>query len=157
MSLRQNKKYFTIKWWGTKIVRKQSRVRTVSKHLKMHKEEARALVLARLNHYNQHYALSWNRVAIRNQRRRWGSCTSLKNLNFNYKLLYLPPHLQDYIIVHELCHLVELNHGQHFWDLVAEQIPDYQVRVADMRTIDALGHSVPVLQRVQQQYQEYTT
>ena len=67
--------------------------------------------------------MKYNRVAIRNQRGRWGSCTSRKNLNFNYRLLDLSPELRDYIIVHELCHLKELNHGKAFWDLVSKAIP----------------------------------
>lgn len=110
------------------VRRRHKRRTSVTQHYLTHKEAARSLVLARLTHFNQHYGYTWNRVAIRNQRRCWGSCTSLKNLNFSYKLLFLPPELVDYIIVHELCHLAELNHGSHFWALVAEQIPDYQVR-----------------------------
>ena len=117
-----------------------------------HKEAARELTLARLHHFNRHYNLTWNRVAIRNQRRRWGSCSSLKNLNFNYKIIFLPPHLQDYIIVHELCHLAHLNHGPDFWALVSEQIPDYKERRKELRTIDKLGHSVEVLRRLGVEY-----
>lgn len=111
-------------------------------------------MLTRLHHFNQHYGLSWNRVAIRNQRRRWGSCTSLKNLNFNYKIILLPAHLQDYIIVHELCHLQYLHHGVEFWNLVAEQIPEYARCVHELRAIDRLGHSVSVLTKVRERYYE---
>jgi predicted metal-dependent hydrolase len=140
-------------WWGKKKPRKQRRcASSVTKHFTVHRETARELTLARLHHFNQHYGLTWNRVAIRNQRHRWGSCTSLRNLNFNYKLILLPSHLQDYIIVHELCHLAELNHGERFWALVAEQIPDYQIRVMELRTIDKLGHSVVSLERVRPQF-----
>ncbi|MBP6881839.1 MAG: M48 family metallopeptidase [Candidatus Pacebacteria bacterium] len=135
--------------WGKKKAKKRrTRASSVTKHFDEHRETARELTLARLHHFNQHYNLSWNRVAIRNQRRRWGSCTSLRNLNFNYKIILLPPHLQDYIIVHELCHLEHLHHGQTFWDLVAEQIPDYKERVAELRAIDKFGHSVAVLTTV---------
>ncbi len=121
-----------------KVVR--TRATTVTKHYLEHKEQARELVLARLQYFNQHYHLSWNRVAIRNQRRCWGSCSANKNLNFNYKILFLPPHLADYIIVHELCHLTHLHHGREFWDLVAEQIPDYKKSLLELREIDKLGH-----------------
>lgn len=133
------------------------RASSVTKHFEEYRESARELALARLHHFNQHYGLTWNRITIRNQRRRWGSCTSLKNINFNYKIIFLPAHLQDYIIVHELCHLVELNHGKGFWDLVAEQIPHYQTCVAELRAIDTLGHTVPVLTKVQKQYRENAT
>lgn len=132
--------------------RRRRRASSVTKHYVENKAAARELVLARLVHFNQHYNFTWNRVAIRNQRRCWGSCTSLKNLNFNYKLLLLPSHLRDYIIVHELCHLKELHHGQAFWDLVAEQMPQYQQCVAELRAIDKLGHSVAVLTAVQIRY-----
>ena len=139
------------------VRRRRRRASSVTKHYLEHKEAARALILERLAHYNQHYGLEWNRVAIRNQRRCWGSCTSLKNLNFNYKLLLLPPHLADYIIVHELCHLQHLHHRQEFWDLVAEQVPNYQECVAELRAIDRLGHSVRTLTAVQDRYQSYAT
>jgi predicted metal-dependent hydrolase len=61
-------------------------------------------------------------------------------LNFNYKILFLPAHLSDYIIVHELCHLAELNHGKKFWDLVAQQIPEYRNVVSELRALDRAGH-----------------
>ena len=129
----------------------------MTKHYLVHKEEARELVFARLAHFNQHYQLEWNRVAIRNQRRCWGSCTSLKNLNFSYRLLFLPPHLRDYIIVHELCHLKYLHHGQAFWDLVAEAVPDYKRCVVELRAIDTLSHSVTALIKVRDHYQARAT
>ena len=53
-------------------------------------------------------------------------CSQKGNLNFNYKVINLEDHLRDYIIVHELCHLQELNHGQNFWKLVSEFFPDYR-------------------------------
>lgn len=139
-------------WKWKKRTRRVKRATTVTKHYLEHKESARELTLARLQHFNQHYGLEWKRVAIRNQRRCWGSCSSLKNLNFNYKILFLPPHLRDYIIVHELCHLVHLNHGQSFWNLVAEKIPDYQTHVAELRKIDKGGNSISHLLTVQASY-----
>lgn len=132
--------------------RVRARASRVTRHYLENKEAARELVLSRLEYFNQHYKQTWKRVAIRNQRRRWGSCTSLKNLNFNYKILLLPPHLCDYIIVHELCHLVELNHGQNFWALVAEVIPDYENHVSELKAIDKGGNSVGHLLKVQVDY-----
>ena len=134
---------------------RRKRVSSVTKHYLENKEIARELVKSRLEYFNQHYKLEWKRVAIRNQKRCWGSCSSLKNLNFNYKITLLPPHLADYIIVHELCHLVHLNHQQTFWDLVGETITDYKKCVAELRTIDKLGHSVATLTKVQGHYQYY--
>jgi len=89
------------------------------------REQARNLVLARLAYFNQFYNFKINRVAIKNTYRRWGSCSSKGNLNFNYKIIYLRPELADYLIVHELCHLGEFNHSLKFHALVAKTIPNY--------------------------------
>lgn len=91
-----------------------------------HKEAARELVLRRLSFFNQFYGYKIGKIAIRNQKSRWGSCSTKGNLNFNYKLAIIPSHLADYVIVHELCHLGEFNHSQKFWDLVAKTMPDYK-------------------------------
>jgi predicted metal-dependent hydrolase len=106
------------------------------KQYALYKEDARVLVHKKLLEWNAHYNLEYKRVAIRNSRSRWGSCSVNKNLNFNYKILFLPETLQDYLIVHELCHLQEFNHGQGFWDLVAETIPNYNERRTELRTIE---------------------
>ncbi len=105
------------------------------KHFAEYKERTRALVEERLGHFNQHYKLTWNRVAIRAQRSRWGSCSRRKNLNFNYKLALLPPHLADYVIVHELCHLAELNHSPAFWLLVAQTMPNHRSLRSELRKL----------------------
>ncbi|MCC7500526.1 M48 family metallopeptidase [Candidatus Nomurabacteria bacterium] len=106
------------------------------KHYTRHKEAARALVHARLTHYNTHYQLPLKKVFIKNTKSRWGSCSSRGNLNFSYKLLFLPPAVADYVIVHELCHLVEFNHGHAFWARVAEACPNYKELRQSLRTIE---------------------
>jgi predicted metal-dependent hydrolase len=114
--------------------RKQAGKREYAKH----KEAARVLVHARLEHFNQHYGFAYNSVAIRNQRTRWGSCSAKHNLNFNYRIVFLPLALQDYLIVHELCHLQEFNHSAKFWALVAETTPDYRALRQALRASGAL-------------------
>lgn len=110
--------------WRIRFRRK--RLTTKTKHYTEHKELARELVHKKLQQWNAVYQFTYGRVAIRNQRRCWGSCSSQKNLNFNYKILFLPDHLQDYLIVHELCHLQEFHHGPAFWELVAQTLPEYK-------------------------------
>lgn len=90
------------------------------------KERAIVLVNKKLEQFNHFYGYKYSRISIRNQKTRWGSCSGKRNLNFNYRLVYLPEHLIDYVVVHELCHLEEMNHSKNFWALVSKQIPDYK-------------------------------
>ena len=62
----------------------------------------------------------------REQKTRWGSCSSEKNLNFNWKLILAPPEVLDYVVVHELCHLKEMNHSKAFWEEVGKVMPEYE-------------------------------
>ena len=96
---------------------------------------ARQLVRQRLEYYNQFYGFQYGRVSIKNQRSRWGSCSKQGNLNFNYRLVNLPSELADYIIVHELCHLKEMNHSARFWRLVVQVMPDYLTRRQKLKKI----------------------
>ncbi len=98
-----------------------------------HKSSARELVFQKIEKFNQIYRFEFNRVAIRNQQTRWGSCSYKKNMNFNYRIVLLPEHLGDYIVVHELCHLREMNHSPRFWNLVAVAVPDYLPRREELR------------------------
>lgn len=91
-----------------------------------YKEKAYAFVLKEIKECNAYYGFSYSRVRIRNQRSRWGSCSSSKTLSFHYKILFLPLNLAHYLIVHELCHLQEMNHSKRFWELVSKTYPDYK-------------------------------
>ncbi len=91
-----------------------------------YKSVVRQLILDRLAYLNQFYGYTYKRVAIRKSKTRWGSCSKLGNLNFNYRLIFLTPEQVDLIIVHELCHLGEFNHSKNFWFLVAKVIPNYK-------------------------------
>lgn len=99
-----------------------------AKDFAMRKKDAHHLVKQKIAQFNQFYNFSYQKFNIRNQVSRWGSCSGKKVLNFNYKLVYLSEPLVDYLVVHELCHLKEMNHSRHFWAEVARIIPDYAVR-----------------------------
>jgi len=104
------------------------------------REAARAIVAERIAHFMHHYGarhgISVGRVAIRNQKSRWGSCSKKGNLNFNYKLAFMPPPIRDYVIVHEICHIKEFNHGRGFWSLVAETVPDWKKLRKELRRLE---------------------
>ncbi|MBI4407668.1 MAG: M48 family metallopeptidase [Candidatus Kerfeldbacteria bacterium] len=99
-----------------------------------HKLRAVRFVQDRLALLNQSYGFTYHRVTIRNQASRWGSCSKQGNLNFHYKIVLLPPALADYVLVHELCHVQELNHSKRFWQLVARTVPDYMARRKAIQT-----------------------
>lgn len=91
----------------------------------VYKDEALELAERRIAHFNKIYRFNFNKINIKNQKTRWGSCSRKQNLNFNYKIALLPSRLSDYIIVHELCHLGQFNHSPKFWNLVEKALPDY--------------------------------
>jgi predicted metal-dependent hydrolase len=97
------------------------------------KAQAGLLIKEKIKKLNENYGFKFKRIFIRNQKTRWGSCSRDGNLNFNYKIIYLPDELADYIVVHELCHLKELNHSAKFWDLVARTVLDYKERRRELR------------------------
>lgn len=131
--------------WIKKTLRKIKKKRPIKKLSKKkiaerekylkHKEQARVLAIERLEIYNQIYQYKYNRISIRDQKTRWGSCSSKGNINFNYKIALLPLHLADYIIVHELCHIGEMNHSERFWSLVAREIPNHRELKVEIRKI----------------------
>ena len=90
------------------------------------KDRALGYVQERVKYFNQIYNFDINRIYVKDHRAQWGSCTKKKNLNFNFRILFLERELSDYIIVHELCHLGEFSHGERFFELVARVLPDYK-------------------------------
>ena len=70
--------------------------------------------------------VTYNRITIRHQKTRWGSCTKTGNLNFNCLIMKMPDQVRDYVIIHELAHRKELNHSSKYWTIVAEYCPWYK-------------------------------
>lgn len=98
-----------------------------------HKESARELVKRVLAVHAPAYGITYGRIAIKNLRANWGSCSEKGNLNFNYRVALIPYPLAEYIIVHELCHRAHFDHSPRFWDLVSRAIPDHKDRRKALR------------------------
>lgn len=75
-------------------------------------------------------------IRIKDLSSRWGSCSSQGNLNFHFKIIFLPADLADYVIVHELAHLLEMNHSHRFWGVVQSVIPDYRKKILAVRRLE---------------------
>ena len=89
---------------------------------------AKRIIPSRVRYYADLMGLEYGNITIRMQKTRWGSCSSKGNLNFNCLLMRTPDEIIDYVVVHELCHLKEMNHSKRFWSEVEKVLPDYKVR-----------------------------
>ncbi len=109
--------------------RKAETARTVApltrEELEALADRALAYIPGRVRYYAEKLGVRYGRITIRNQRTRWGSCSSQKNLNFNCLLMLTPPEVIDSVVVHELCHLKEMNHSPRFYQAVYSVYPDY--------------------------------
>jgi hypothetical protein len=90
------------------------------------RELARARLVPRLHTLAAQHGLAVARVTIRNQRSRWGSCSRTGAIALNFRLVQMPPEVSDYVLIHELMHLRQQNHGRPFWALVEQACPDYR-------------------------------
>ncbi len=88
-------------------------------------EEACRVIPARVQHYAALLGVTYGRITVRNQKTRWGSCSAEGNLNFNCLLMLAPPQALDSVIVHELCHRLEMNHSKAFYAHVYRVFPEY--------------------------------
>ena len=97
-------------------------------------DEAVKKVPERVRYYAPIVGVNYGRITIRNQKTRWGSCSSKGNLNFNCLLILAPPEVLDYVVVHELCHRKHMNHSKEFWAEVEKVLPDYREAEAWLKT-----------------------
>lgn len=91
-------------------------------------ETARSIFTQKAAYYARLIGVTYGRISIREQKTRWGSCSAKGNLNFNWKLVLMPPEILDYVVVHELAHRLQMNHSAAFWAEVGKILPDYRER-----------------------------
>jgi predicted metal-dependent hydrolase len=106
----------------------QSQAGTALKLQKYLKELARAEINALAATLSQKMGTAFTRITIRDQRTRWGACSARKSLSFNWRLVMAPPDVAEYVVIHELAHLIEMNHSMRFWKIVEKHCPDYKKR-----------------------------
>lgn len=90
-------------------------------------EKAENYLIPRVFELAAKHDYSFKKVSVKRMKSRWGSCSSKKRLSFNSKLMYFNTKVIDYILIHELCHLKEMNHSNRFWELVEAIVPDYKI------------------------------
>lgn len=91
-------------------------------------QQCKAIVERQIRHYQQHFKIKPRQIKISDNKSQWGSCNSNRQLTFNWKLAMAPLEVMDYVVVHEMCHLIHLNHDRSFWRLVGRILPDYEER-----------------------------
>jgi predicted metal-dependent hydrolase len=92
------------------------------------RQEAAQLIESKSHNWSQKIGVKFNKITVRDQKTRWASCSLKGNLSFNWRLIMAPEVVVDYVVVHELCHLHEMNHSRRFWAWVAKFSPDWKER-----------------------------
>jgi predicted metal-dependent hydrolase len=90
------------------------------------KDKAASVIRSKCDALAQRIGVDFNRITLRDQKTRWASCSHKRNLSFNWRLIMVPEPVLDYVIIHELCHLKEMNHSKRFWGLVSKHNPDWK-------------------------------
>lgn len=116
------------------ILKQQEKLekRQAERHIVTEEERKAGIALAleripeRVRYYAGRMGVTYSRITIREQKTRWGSCSSKGGLNFNWKLVLMPEEVLDYVVVHELAHRKEMNHSKAFWAVVEAEMPDYR-------------------------------
>lgn len=109
---------------------------------KWYRNEAAFVLEQRAAKYARMLGVTYHKIHIKDQKSRWGSCSGKGNLNFNWRLIMVPDAVLDYVVIHELCHLVHMNHSQDFWKLVERICPSYRMQ---KRWLKANGESLYII------------
>jgi predicted metal-dependent hydrolase len=96
------------------------------KEIPKYKKMARKRLEERADHFSSTYGLRYKSIRLSSAKTRWGSCGPTNNLNFNWVIIFAPPQIIDYLVVHELAHTRHKNHQKHFWQTVEEMHPEYK-------------------------------
>ena len=91
------------------------------------RDKAAEVLPQKTKEWAEKIGVEYNRVVLKDQRTLWASCSSQKNINYSYRIVKMPPVVQDYLVIHELCHLKFMNHGEEYWNLVGQFSPDYKL------------------------------
>ena len=121
-----------ISWVEKHVIKQQERAARIGElteeRIKELKKQAKRIIPQKVEYYSKIMGLKYGRITITSAKTRFGSCTSAGNLSFSYRLMLYPDEAVDYVVVHELAHLVELNHSPRFYAIVASVMPDYKER-----------------------------
>lgn len=103
------------------------------KVVQWYKKQALTDFARRLEIFSSKLGVSFSSLTLSNAKSRWGSCNSRKEIRLNWRLLQAPPHIINYVVCHELAHLIEMNHSAKFWAVVASIYPDYKLAEKELK------------------------
>ena len=120
------------KWINDKLLefskRQENEKKLTEQEIIYLKREAKKYFKAQIEHYSKIMGLKYSRVSITSAKTRFGSCSSKGNISFSYRLMLYPESAREYVVVHELAHLLEMNHSKNFYAIVERYLPDYKER-----------------------------
>ena len=123
------------KLWVLRSLEKQTKIRNSEENFEkikieesedFYRQKAKEYLSERVKFFIEILDIKFNKIRIKNTKTRWGSCSSQKNLNFSWKIMLAPPKVIDYLVIHEICHLKEMNHSKEFWSLVELLDPNFE-------------------------------
>lgn len=124
----KQKRYWIYKQTKRALEDTQKRVERNEHEVKRLREQARRVLTEKTDYYKVLLGVDYQRIRIGDQRTRWGSCSTKGTISYNWHLILMPERIMDYVVVHELCHLLEMNHSERFWRQVRVVLPDYEKR-----------------------------